>query len=498
MAQRTDERHEAAMDRTAFAECAVLLASLVLAIGCGAKPSPPPQDPAPLVLAELQAASPGPWRHAGREPIAITSLDRADTSYPPPAELKAADVDDLEQWSNGGPIPSPLENEAGDEGARPRLAEPKSGDPEAGPFPAQPARELPSQGMPGEAASQGAARVIGKPRTLAEFRSPRQAAAQLAPAVSQTAGERGTLPWAFARRRSPEMDSALQAAGEHVRSGFRLAERNALYLARAEFIAALELVAEANDVQQNTRFYTDALNAGLLALAESGDFLQRRPVGRRLDIVRIVSGHKTPILKNPPHNRLAPTLAAQRYYTYAQEQLAAATAMQADASMALFGLGKVAIAVGTVNPARRLESTAQATALYRATLMADSGNFRAANELGVIQARKGNLVRARDLLVHSVRLAPHPATHRNLAAVYGKLGQTQLAEQAKSQATRMEGAGYRRAGPGVQWLDPAAFASTAPASDSLLPTAAGPSTLPQQEETAKRGLTDWLPWNSRR
>jgi hypothetical protein len=495
------------MDRTAFADCALMLATLSLAAGCGAKPSPPPRDTAPLVLAELQAVSPGPWRHLGREPIEVTSLDRTNASYPPPAELRAADLDRLEQHRD--PIASPSEDNAGRESAPSRLSEPPNPGPDTGLLPAQPARELPLRGTPGEAvplSQPGAANAIGQRRTLVEYRAP--SAVPPTPAASKTADERGTMPWALTRRRSTEMDSTLKAAGEHAHNGFRLAERNALYLARAEFIAALELVAEANDVQQNSQFYTDALNAGLLALAESADFVQRRPVGQRLDIARIVSGHKTPILKNPPHNRLAPTLAAQRYCAYAQEQLAAAAAMEADASMALFGLGKVAIAQGTVSPARRLESTAQATALYQAALMADSRNFRASNELGVIEARKGDLVRARDLLVHSVRLAPHPATHRNLAAVYGKLGQSQLAEQAKSQATGMEGAGFRRAGPAVQWLDPAAFASTAPASDSLLPPAAGPTTLPgtetppQKEEkavtTAKRGLTDWLPWNLRR
>jgi len=515
MAQRRDERQEAAMDRTTFGDCAVMWVALVLAAGCGAKPSPPPPDPAPLVLAELKAASPGPWRCEGREPIAITALDRTDASYPPPAELKAADLDCLQPRPSGDPIASPLENEARDESVRSSLPEPTRGGPDAGPIPALPPRQLPLQCTPSEAPShpqaapssqQGASSPIGRPRTLIEYRAP--SAAQLAPAVSQTADERGTLPWAFARRQSPQMDSALKAAGEHVRNGFQLAERNALYLSRAEFIAALELVAEANDVQQNSRFYTDALNAGLLALAESADFVQRRPVGKRLDVARIVSGHKTPILKDPPYNRLAPTLAAERYCSYAQEQLAAATATEPDASMALFGLGKVAIAQGTLSPARRLESTAQATALYQAALLADSRNFRAANELGVIRARQGDLVRARDLFVQSVRLAPHPATHRNLAAVYLKLGQTQLAEQAQSQATRLEQAGYRRGGPAVQWLEPAAFASTAPASDSLLPPAAGPTSLPgaetppQTEEkaasTAKRGLADWLPWNFRR
>lgn len=454
----------------------------------------------------------------------MTSLERTPHSrYARPAELKRVDLDDVKRRGDAAPIPLPLKQnvlEDGEDSQPDRRDAPwGSANPyirklEAAPPDPPPARALPRHGTSIESANRpdsrhGARHVIGEPRTLAPTPAPRRVAVELARAPDpQNVGERGTLPWANVPRRSPEMVAVLEQADEHVRQGFRLAERNALYLARAEFIAALELVAEANDVRQNARFYSDALTVGLAALAESGDFVRRRPVGKQIDIARIVSGHKTPILKNGTLDRLVPTLAAQRYYTYAQEQLAAAAAGEAHASTALFGLGKAAVALGEGSPAQRLEGTAQAMVLYQAALMADARNFRAANELGVILARQGDWVRARDLLIHSVRLSPHPATHRNLAAVYRKLGEAEFAKDVTLRAIAMEQAGYRGAGPAVQWVDPTTFAGTAPASDSLLPPAAGPTSLPGTEtlpptdekaaSTAKRGITDWLPWNSRR
>jgi hypothetical protein len=485
------------MDRTAFAVYAVALGWLAIAGGCGDPPASPPHDAAPLVLAELKAASPGPWRHDAQRPVPTTALQRDSNASVPPAPLDRGDLFDLERRWNARPA-------ALRASANPRDVEtPAATPPQATKTPDPPA---PPAASPPE--THGAQRAGGAPRMLAEIASAERLAAGRLPAPSaQEPNERVLLPWAAAPPSAPARTGASQQAADHVAQGFRLAERNALYLARAEFLAALERIAEASDASQNTRFYGDAVAAGLTALEESGDFLRRRSAGRQPDIARIVSGHKTPILKRAPLDRLSPTAAAERYATYAQEQLAGAAAGHAAASTALFGLGKIAVALGSANPARRAESTLHAAALYRAALMVDARNFRAANELGVILARKGDWLRARELLVQSASLGPNPVTHRNLAAIYARLGETQLAAAAKARAAAMEQSG-QHVQAAVQWVDPATFASTAPASDSLLPPAgARPSPVPGEtpaaaheaaESTARRGLSDWLPWSMRR
>jgi tetratricopeptide (TPR) repeat protein len=505
------------MDRTAFAACAAVF-SLVLVVGCDAQPGAPPAECAPLVLAELQAASPGPWRSHEPAPISTTSLERLDHSrYVPPAPLEAPHAPGGEMPWAGQLSPFPLDDGAADndpplvpgeaEAADPvlRFAEPDHVGPDEAPGAAEPRwRNAPIEPAdappPQPAADEGAEHGNGAPRTLDDI------AAQRTPPVSQPAAERVALPWANAPARSAEMAAVLRRADQHVRHGITLTERNAMFLARAEFLAALQLIAQANDVQQNVQFYSDALAGGLAALDESGDFVRQRRVGKKLDLARIVSGHKTPILKQAQLDQTSPTVAAQRYYTYAQEQLAAAAAREPSGARALFGLGKLSIALAQGGPAGRLQSTGEAMVFYQAALLADSNNGRAAHELGVILAQNGDLLRARDLLVHSVRLSPHPSGHHNLAAVYAKLGQPSLAQQAKDLAIAMEAAGHRRAGPAVQWLDPATFAATAPASDSLLPPVSQPAAAPAPEttapgesvSTARKGISDWLPWNTRR
>lgn len=317
---------------------------------------------------------------------------------------------------------------------------------------------------------------------------------------------RSELPWANAGPRSPEMISVVQRADGRVQHAFQLAERGALYSARAEFVAALQLLAQANDAQQNTRLYTKALTAGLVALKESSDFVRPIAGTSEIDVSRLITAHKTPILKEIPVSQLAPIVAAQRYYSYAQEHLAAAAAQEMCGSMALFGLAKVAIGSAGNNKSQQLERTAQAMTLYQAALIAAPKNFLAANELAVLLADNGNLARARDLLIRAASLSPQAITWENLAAVHARLGESALADHARAEASALRDSGRGLPPALVQQVDPETFASTAPVSDTVLPAvtpvngpapAASAPTSPHAE-TARKGISDWLPWNSRR
>ncbi|MBI3837948.1 MAG: tetratricopeptide repeat protein [Planctomycetia bacterium] len=314
--------------------------------------------------------------------------------------------------------------------------------------------------------------------------------------------ERSDLPWAHVDPRTPEMMAVAARADQRVQRGFQLAGRGAFYSARAEFVAAIQLIAQANDAQQNTRLYTKALTAGLVALRESADFVRQNTANPDVDAARIIAGHKTPILKSARTPELTAMFAAQAYYNYAQEQLAAAAAQDPGSSMALYGLGKIAMLSAGVNKSQQLEHTAQAMSCYQASLMADPNNFRSANELGVLLAENGSLPQARDLLIRSVTISSQPATWQNLAVVHFRLGEEQLAEQARQRALAMQ-KGRSRLSPPVEWVDPATFAASAAPSDGLVPVpAASPNPAPTQggqaqpaKMTAKKGIGDWLPKN---
>ncbi len=304
------------------------------------------------------------------------------------------------------------------------------------------------------------------------------------------------------------MAAVVRRADQRVRHGFQLAQRGASYSARSEYIAALQLIAQANDAQQGTQYFSTALAAGLAALKESSDFVRQNPRKPHTDVAAIVARHRTTILKDGAAAALTPRAAAQRYYTYAQEQLAIAGACETTGAMALFGLGKVALDPAGNRGAQAMERTAQAMALYQASLLTDPQNYRAANELGVLVADSGGLERARELFLKTVSLSRQPAAWRNLAVVHSRLGEKQLADAAQAQAVALEQAGITNS-PSVKWVDPAAFARTVPVTDSMVPTVAAPKPPAAGAETAarepsapvstaKKGFSDWLPWSSRR
>jgi tetratricopeptide (TPR) repeat protein len=312
--------------------------------------------------------------------------------------------------------------------------------------------------------------------------------------------ERSELPWAR-QRNSPAMRAVLGKVDEFVRRGFELGERGALFSARAEFIGALRLLSEALDADMQSELHSRALSAGLTALRESESFIVRRGSDKGdLDVSFLVKSHSTPVLKDDSLGKMTPLAALQRYYTYAQEQLAAAAGREMSGSMALYGLGRITTVSRASGKATQMETVARAMVWQQAALLADPLNFRAANELGVLVAETGDLQRAKQLLLQSLASSNQPTTWKNLAAVHQDLGERELATQASSQATAL--AAKQLPGtirPAVRWVDPATFANTAPPHDSQArasvaagaPSQPSAAPAPPQKRTAA-----WLPWKS--
>jgi tetratricopeptide (TPR) repeat protein len=297
-------------------------------------------------------------------------------------------------------------------------------------------------------------------------------------------GEYTKLPWAEPNQRGPELVAEMKRADERVLKGYDLASRGAVYAARAEFISAIKIIAQAYDNQEGTRRYSKAANAGLTAIKEASDFTRTSPTLREVEIASVLVGHSTPVLKDSDTSDMPPMAAARCYYNYAQEQLSAAVGQEICGSMALYAMGKVAVMsakpIGTTS-----ENSAQAMALYRAALIACPKNFRAANELGVLLAQNGQYELARDLLIRSVVVSPQATTWKNLAAIHTRIGEHQVAERAKQRALAMQQHGQDLSStPAVQWVDPAVFASTASSTDTL-PVA--PS--PQSQLSAAKAAT---------
>lgn len=319
--------------------------------------------------------------------------------------------------------------------------------------------------------------------------------------------ERSQLPWARPKAHPGEMAVVITQAHELNQKGFALANRGAMSSARLRFHRALTAIAEALDTQQETTAYSKALTAGLIALDEATDFGARRAAPQReFDVSHVIAGHKTPILKDSAEG-LTPLIARQRYYTFAQEQLALAAGQEPAGSEALFALGKVAVAEGRADDRAKLDHMARAMVCYQAALLADGRNFRAANELGVLMVEAGRPERARDLFAASASLAPHPATWQNLAIAEQRLGHGAQANLARRQAETLARASQSHSRPQVEWLDANAFArSSAPGDGLLAPTNPAPASNEQSPEvksvvkrnvptkTAEAPRKSWFSW----
>jgi tetratricopeptide (TPR) repeat protein len=281
-------------------------------------------------------------------------------------------------------------------------------------------------------------------------------------------------------QRSAAMMAVVRNAETHIRSGMELGGRRAYLSARAELIEAMRLLADALDAEAGTDEHGKALAAGLKALDEADDLAPREgEIEADLDLPSIVALHKTPVVRESPEG-LTPTVAAQQYYAYAQEQLARGLAHEPAGSVALAALGKLYIVMSGDQVTEIARPMPKAMVLHQAALTIDQNNPVAANELGVLLARIGRYEEARGWLEYSVSLAPQPATWHNLAVVQSQLGQLDRAQQARRQELAA-GKVLSPNRPEVRWVAPQEFSAT-PGQQSILP--AKPAGPPAHRTTA--------------
>ena len=264
-------------------------------------------------------------------------------------------------------------------------------------------------------------------------------------------------------------------ANDRVEYGFDLAQRGAFYSARAEFLGALHMIAQAFDQMAGTTANRRWLTAGLRALQEASDFVARDTVmSTSVDLATIVSSHQTPVLAGVELTDVSTAVALQRYFEYAKERLAQAGGSEPVASMAIYGLARIEPELGRQYREGGVGVGCESIALHQAALMVDPGNYRAANDLGVLLARFGQLEQARTTLSHSLEIHNHPSTWKSLSIVHRRLGQVELARRASQASQRMtEQQRPPAAGPSsrdpdesvIRWVDVATFTSHSKTND---------------------------------
>ena len=322
------------------------------------------------------------------------------------------------------------------------------------------------------------------------------------------------LPPEGPARRSEQLEQIARQADRQIRRGFELASRGAQFAARLQFIRALRLVAQGLDADRQTDLHSRSLAAGLTAIREAEDFIpDGSHLEANLDVPAIIEGHRTPVLKSADTETLSPLLALRCYFTFAQEQLAAAVGREVAGSMALHALGKLHGTLAGNSGSRAAES--KAVSFYQAALLAYPGNHMAANDLGVLLARCGNGREAEAALKYSLSIRRQSTGWHNLAIVYRQLGQTALARQADrlSQSARLAETARRKTPQNpsqqpVRWVDTRTFAQVTgrkaavppPATIRPKPTNATrpePTNIVEPKRAARRSIMSWLPWKTR-
>jgi tetratricopeptide (TPR) repeat protein len=332
------------------------------------------------------------------------------------------------------------------------------------------------------------------------------ASAQYSPTPAANASFPSGRPGASGERTSLEMIAPQAQA--HIDYALNLAERGAVQSAQAEFIVALDLIADAldADTRNATRAHARAVQAGLMAIEETKDFVPAdTPHNVVLNVAQLAATHQTPVLKNVDAARVTRAEALQRYHSYATRQLAFAGGRSAIASSALYGLGRAESVTKAGASSRNPLGAPNAMALYQAALLVDPKNYMASNELGVLMARYGDLESAAGQLVHSLSIKPQVETWHNLATVYRRMGQTEKAAQAEREREKLLAApravtndstdlGSR---PPLQWVDEDTFAATStPYGLDGPPVSSNKSaSIAPRNSFGKRLITKMNPWS---
>ena len=280
----------------------------------------------------------------------------------------------------------------------------------------------------------------------------------------------------------PSLDAVVVQAESLVRRAFSLAEKGALYSARAEFLQAIQAISKALDARYGQPAHSRTLAEALQAIREADDFASKDTAAvaaAGLDVAALVRSHRTPVLKSHDCSTTPAVVAMQHYYRYAQQQLVRAAGGIPAASQALYGVGKVYMALADQSSTWERLHGPKAMAFHQAAQLADPNNYLAANELGALLARFGRLREARDVLQYCVMVHPVPDAWHNLAVVHERLGEFDLAGLARGELWRAQQGSPLPSSPAggaaasfVQWVDPATFSGAVP---EAIPPAATPA-----------------------
>ena len=172
-------------------------------------------------------------------------------------------------------------------------------------------------------------------------------------------------------------------------------------------------MAQARDRNDPANRSSRRLELGLNALDEAEDFLPDASGQAPIDVEIIVESHRTP-LEGWETSECTADRYADLYRQFASAQLGAAVQGFRAGSMALHALGKTYSRSANGTAEEIAPSIDRAMAIQRGALMAEQGNYLAANELGVLLGKRGEYEQAHQMLVRSLNTHRDPSVEQNL------------------------------------------------------------------------------------
>ncbi|QEG24733.1 tetratricopeptide repeat protein [Mariniblastus fucicola] len=262
-------------------------------------------------------------------------------------------------------------------------------------------------------------------------------------------------------------DTAAQKAVHRIEYGKSLARRNATEAAGQEFLGALRVLAESNDMATGGNAHVRTLRRGLVAVKEAADFKVEDSQSQIvLNVGNIVESHETQIIGYDEAQTMTASAATRRYLEYAGHQLGTCGGQNPVAAEALYCLGKMKTIMSQSNPDPESSELYEAIIFHHASLTADPRNHRSANELGVLLARNGQLEAAETYLKNSLKIQQTAQAWANLAKVHQRKGTQEDQRLANLAFNEYQTAMYRQtpaleSGP-IQLVEPQVFIARSP------------------------------------
>ena len=261
----------------------------------------------------------------------------------------------------------------------------------------------------------------------------------------------------------PAMNSAdTLKAVHHIEYGKTLSRRGAAYTARQEFLAALQLIATANDRISGDNRHSKALRSAMLTIKEAGDFsVENSEQQIQMDVASVVEAHRSNVLTPAQAAKLSSVQAMNRYFAKAQEQLDLAGGRNVVSAEVFYCIGKLHTVLSRNQKVLGPYETAKSVVYHQVALLSDNQHHRSANELGVLLARSGRLEQAKLLFERSLMTQPTVRTWQNLAEAHRRLGETDFANRAASEVQMMASA-QPTIHSNIQWKPVDQFNADAP------------------------------------